>query len=73
MQNLNIDSNRGNNVINLNITDAIFYAINKYDSHPTILKIKEIMGVKNLLLSFKFAFITKITKQKSMSRKQYTS
>ena len=51
MQNLNIDSNRGNNVINLNITDAIFYAINKYDSHPTILKIKEIMGVKNLFLS----------------------
>lgn len=51
MRNLNIDSNRGNNVINLNITDAIFYAINKYDSHPAILKIKEIMGVKNLLLS----------------------
>lgn len=51
MRNLNIGSNRGNNVINLNITDAIFYAINKYDSHPTILKIKEIMGVKNLFLS----------------------
>ena len=51
MRNLNIGSNRGNNVINLNITDAIFYAINKYDSHPTILKIEEIMGVKNLFLS----------------------
>ena len=52
--NLNIDSNLGNNITNPNITDPVFCAIQKYEKHPSILKIKEMMGTNNLSFSFKF-------------------
>ena len=52
--NLNIDSNLGDNITNPNITDPVFCAIQKYEKHPSILKIKEMMGTNNLSFSFKF-------------------
>ena len=52
--NLNLDSNLGDNMTNSNITDPVFCAIQKYKKHPSILKIKEIMGTNNLSFSFKF-------------------
>ena len=51
--NLNIDSNLGDNITNPNITDPVFCAIQKYEKHPSILKIKEMMGTNNLSFSFK--------------------
>ena len=42
--NLNIDSNLGNNINNPNITDPVFCAIENYENHPNIVKIKEMMG-----------------------------
>ena len=48
VHNLNIDNNLGNNITNLNITDPVFCAIQKYEKHPSILKIKEMMGTNNL-------------------------
>ena len=52
--NLNIDNNLGDNITNPNITDPVFCAIQKYEKHPSILKIKEMMGTNNLSFSFKF-------------------
>ena len=53
--NLNIDNNLGDNITNPNITDPVFCAIQKHGKHPSILKIKEIMGgTNNLSFSFKF-------------------
>ena len=52
--NLNIDNNLGNNITNPNITDPVFCAIQKYEKHWSILKIKEMMSRNNLLFSFKF-------------------
>ena len=52
--NLNIDNNLGDNITNPNITDLVFCAIQKYEKHPSILKIKEMMGTNNLSFSFKF-------------------
>ena len=52
--NLNIDSNLGDNITNPNITDPVFCAIQKYEIHPSILKIEEMMGTNNLSFSFKF-------------------
>ena len=74
--NLNIDSNLGNNITNANITDPVFCAVQKYEKHPSILKIKEMMGTNNLSFSLKFIDrkkifkrITKAKKQKSLSKK----
>ena len=59
--NLNIDSNLGDNITNPNITDPIFCAIQKYEKHPSILKIKKIIGKKtyhfplNLLIERKYS------------------
>ena len=52
--NLNIDNNLGDNITNPNITDPVFCAIQKYEKHSRILKIKEMMGTNNLSFSFKF-------------------
>ena len=52
--NLNIDNNLGDNITNSNITDPVFCAIQKYEKHQSILKIKEMMGTNNLSFSFKF-------------------
>ena len=38
--NLNIGQNLGDNITNPNITDPVFYTIQKYEKHPSILKIK---------------------------------
>ena len=51
---LDIDNNLGDNITNPNITDPVFCAIQKYEKHPSILKIKEMMGTNNLSFSFKF-------------------
>ena len=51
--NLNIDSNLGDNITNPSITDPVFCAIQKYEKHPRILKIKEMMSTNNLSFSFK--------------------
>ena len=52
--NLNKDNNLGDNITNPNITDPVFCAIQKYENHQSILKIKEVMGTNNLSFSFKF-------------------
>ena len=52
--NLNIDINLGDNTTNPNITDPVFCAIQKYEKHPSILKIKEMMGTNNPSSSFKY-------------------
>ena len=44
--NLNIDNNLGDNITNAHITDSVSCAIRKYENHPSILKIKEMMGKK---------------------------
>ena len=44
--NLNIDNNLGDNITSPNIIDPVFCAIQKYENHPSILKIKEMMGRK---------------------------
>ena len=40
----NIDNNLGDNINNPNITDLVFREIEKYENHPNIVKIKEMMG-----------------------------
>ena len=45
--NLKIDNNLGDNITNPHITDPVFC-----ENHPSILKIKEMMGKKNLPFSF---------------------
>ena len=45
--NLNIDNNLGDNITNPNITDLVFCAVQKYEKHPSILKIKEMMVQAN--------------------------
>ena len=52
--NLNIDNNLGDNIIKPNVTDPVLCAIQKYEKHRSILKIKEMTGTNNLLFSFKF-------------------
>ena len=42
--NLNIGNNLGDNITNPHITDPVFCAIQKYENHPSILKIEEMMG-----------------------------
>ena len=51
---LNIDKNLGDNITNLNITYPVFCTFQKYEKHPSILKIKEMMGTNNLSFSFNF-------------------
>ena len=51
---LDIDNNLGDNITNPNITDPVFCAIQKYEKHPSIIKIKEMMSTSNLSFSFKF-------------------
>ena len=51
--NLNIDHNLGDNITNPNINDPVFCAIQKYKKHPSIFKIKEIMGTNKLSFFFK--------------------
>ena len=41
---LNTDNNLGDNITNPHITDPVFCAIQKYENHPRILKIEEMMG-----------------------------
>ena len=48
--NLNIDNNLGDNINNPNITDPVFCATQKYENHPSILKIGEMIGKKNIFL-----------------------
>ena len=71
LPNLNIDNNLGDNITNPNITDTVFCAIQKYERHPSILKIKEVMGTSNLSFSFKLIDRKKIFNelQKLMSKK----
>ena len=52
--NLNLGNNLGDNITNSNITDPVFYAIQMYENHPSILEIKEMMSKKNLSFSFTF-------------------
>ena len=40
LPNLNIHNNLGDKITNPNITDPVFCAIQKYEKHPSILKIK---------------------------------
>ena len=47
--NLKIDNNLGDNITNPHITDPVFC-----ENHPSILKIKEMIGKKNLPFFFKF-------------------
>ena len=58
--NLNIDNNLGDNITNPNITDLVFCAVQKYEKHPSILKIKEMMGASKLSFSFKFIYRKKM-------------
>ena len=51
--NLNIDHNLGDNITNPNINDPVLCAIQKYKKHPSIFKIKEIMGTNKLSFFFK--------------------
>ena len=51
---LNINNNLGDNITNPNITDPVSCAVQRYEKHPSILKIKEIIGTNNLSFSFKF-------------------
>ena len=59
--NLNIYNNLGDDITNPNITDPVFCSIKKYENHPSILKIKKIMGKKtyhfplNLLIERKYS------------------
>ena len=59
--NLKIGNNRGDNITNPNITDPVFSAVQKYENHPSILQIKEMMGKKtyhfplNLLIERKYS------------------
>ena len=46
--NLNLGNNLGDNITNPNITDPVLCAIQNYENHPSTLKIKEMMGKKNL-------------------------
>ena len=58
--NLNIDNNLEDNKTNPNITDPVFCAIQKYEKHPSILKIKEMMGTSTLSFLFKLIVRKKI-------------
>ena len=58
------------NITNPNITDPVFCAIQKYEKHPSILKIKEMMGTNNLSFFFKFIDRKKIF-NKLQSKKAY--
>ena len=60
VSNLNIDNNLGDNITNPNITDPVFCVIQKYGNHPSLIKIKEMMGKKPLSFSFKFVDRKKI-------------
>ena len=55
-----IDNNLGDNITNPNITDTVFCAIQKYERHLSILKIKVVMGTSNLSFSFKLIHRKKI-------------
>ena len=57
---LKIRNNLGDNITNPNITDPVFCAIQNYEKHPSILKIKKMMGTNNLSFSFKFVGRKKI-------------
>ena len=48
--NLNLDNNLGNNITSSHITDPVFCAVKKYENHPSILKIKEMMGQKKPII-----------------------
>ena len=71
--NLNIENNLGDNITNPNITGPVFCAIQKYEKHPNILKIKKMMGANNLSFSFKFTDRKKIFNelQKLKSKKTF--
>ena len=58
-QNLRLDSNLVEITENLNISDPVIKEINKYEKHPSIIKIKDKMNNKNM--SFSFSFVTKET------------
>ena len=78
-KNLSIGNNLGDNITNPNITDPVFCAIQKYEKHPSILKIKEMMGTNNISFSFKFIDrkkifneLQKLKSKKSLSGERYT-
>ena len=58
-KNLKLDSNLVEITENLSISDPVLKAINKYEKHPSAIKIKEKMKNKNM--SFYFSFVTKET------------
>ena len=55
--NLNLENSLGDYITNLSIIDPVFCEIQIHESYPNILKIKEMMGKKNLTSS-QIVFIT---------------
>ena len=64
--NLNLDNNLGNNITSSHITDPVFCAVKKYENHPSILKIKEMMGQKK---TYHFPLNLLIERKDSMNYK----
>ena len=58
--NPNIDNNLKDNIPNPNIADPVFCEIKKYETHPSIFKIKEMVVKRNFSFSFKFINRNKI-------------
>ena len=52
--NHNSGNNLWDNITNPSIADPVFCGIKKYENHPSILKIKKMMGKKNLIFFLKF-------------------
>ena len=66
--NHNSDNNLWDNITNPNIADPVFCGIKKYQNHPSILKIKEMMGKKNLIFFLKFIDRKKLNSNKACQR-----
>ena len=60
MESLDIDQFLANNIASSDITDPVFNAIKKYESHPSMKKIKHFMGGEDLKFSFIFETKNKI-------------
>ena len=63
--NHNSDNNLWDNITNPNIADPVFCGIKKYQNHPSILKIKEMMSKKNLKFFLKFIDRKKLNSNKA--------
>ena len=60
MENLDIAKTVASNIASSDITDPVFNAIKKYEYHPSIKKVKHLMGGKGLKFSFNFETKDKI-------------